>query len=82
MKKRNEVAYWNKKERASGKVNSFQKRNSYKEYVKQATLFNQPKPKPTPQVLTEEAKALKIELANMGFQIEFIDSALEKTKTF
>jgi hypothetical protein len=33
-------------------------------------------------VLTEEAKALKIELANMGFQIEFIDSALEKTKTF
>ena len=44
LKKRNEVAYWNKKERASGKVNSFQKRNSYKEYVKQATLFNQPKP--------------------------------------
>ena len=56
LKKRNEVAYWNKKERASGKVNSFQKRNSYKEYVKQATLFNQPKPKTTTPVPTMKAK--------------------------
>ena len=56
LKKRNDVAYWNKKERASGKVNSFQKRNSYKEYVKQATLFNQPKPKQTTTPVRKEVQ--------------------------
>ena len=58
LKKRNEVAYWNKKERASGKLNSFQKRNSYKEYVKQATLFNQPKPKPTAPTMKAKQREL------------------------
>jgi hypothetical protein len=58
LKKRNEVARWNKNQRASGKINSFQKRNSYKEYVKQATLFNQPKPKPTPPTMKANERQL------------------------
>jgi hypothetical protein len=58
LKKRNEVARWNKNQRASGKINSFQKRNSYKEYVKQATLFNQPKPKPTAPTMKAKKREL------------------------
>jgi hypothetical protein len=63
LKKRNEVARWNKNQRASGKINSFQKRNSYKEYVKQATLFNQPKQKQT----TTTAPTMKAKQRELSF---------------
>ena len=42
---RNFSRYIEKQKQKEQKINSFQKRNSYKEYTKQATLFNQPKPK-------------------------------------
>jgi hypothetical protein len=40
------------------KINSVQKRNSYKEYTKQATLFNQPKPKPTAPTMKAKKREL------------------------
>ena len=40
------------------KINSVYKRNSYKEYVKQATLFNQPKPKPTAPTMKAKQREL------------------------
>lgn len=40
----------------------------------------QTKPKPTPPIVTEEAKKLKGDLINMGFQMEYIESALTKSK--
>ena len=43
---RNFSRYIEKQKQKEQKINSIQKRNSYKEYTKQATLFNQPKPKP------------------------------------
>ena len=53
---RNFNRYIEKQKQKEQKINSIQKRNSYKEYTKQATLFNQPKPKTTTPVPTMKAK--------------------------
>ena len=45
---RNFSRYIEKQKQKEQKINSLQKRNSYKEYTKQATLFNQPKQTTTP----------------------------------
>jgi hypothetical protein len=50
IKKRNDSQYSAQKQRRQKEINLTEKRNSYKEYAKQANLFNQPKPKqPTAQ---------------------------------
>lgn len=49
----------NRKQRKTfQKVDIVSKRNSYKEYVKQATLFNQPKPKPTAPTMKAKEQQL------------------------
>jgi hypothetical protein len=45
IKKRNDSQYAAQKQLRLKGINSTEKTNSYKEYTKQASLFNQPKPK-------------------------------------
>ena len=47
IKKRNDSQYAAQKQLRIKEINLTEKRNSYKEYNKQATLFNQPKSKTT-----------------------------------
>jgi AAA15 family ATPase/GTPase len=54
-KYRNEIQLANKKKKEE-RVSTISKRNSYKEYAKQANLFNQPKPKPAPIIKTKESQ--------------------------
>ena len=56
IKQRNDKQYAAQKQLRLKGINSTEKRNSYKEYVKQVTLFNQPKPKTTTPVPTMKAK--------------------------
>ena len=56
IRQRNESYHVRQKQKTFEKVKSVSKTNSYKEYVKQATLFNQPKPKQTTPAPTMKAK--------------------------
>ena len=56
------------------KINSVHKRNSYKEYVKQATLFNQPKEK-TPAVWTQSVKTQSVKQKTK--QLSFIQRVVK-----
>lgn len=47
IRQRNESYHVRQKQKTFEKVKAVSKSNSYKEYTKQATLFNQPKPKQT-----------------------------------
>jgi len=58
IKKRNNNQYAEQKQLRLKGINSTQKRNSYKEYTKQASLFNQSKPKPTAPVMKAKQSQL------------------------
>ena len=58
IRQRNESYHVRQKQKTFEKVKSVSKTNSYKEYVKQATLFNQPKPKPTAPTMKAKQRQL------------------------
>jgi hypothetical protein len=58
IKKRNNNQYAEQKQLRFKAINSTQKRNSYKEYTKQASLFNQSKPKPTAPTMKAKEQQL------------------------